>query len=390
MKKRIVILGSTGSIGSNLIELIINNKSKFKVELLSTNKNITKVVNQAKILNVKNIIINDKKKFLDAQIKYKSLRIKFYNNSDLLNEIIKKKIDYSMCSIMGINGLKSTLEIIKYSKNIAVANKESIICGWSLIKKELIKYKTNILPIDSEHYSIWTLLNKPNLLKNIDFNLDKLIITASGGPFWDTSFSKFKKISPNSAKKHPIWKMGSKISIDSATLMNKVFETIEAQRLFNVDFKNIEIRVHKSSYVHAILRFNDGIIKLCAHEPTMKIPIFGSLENGNSKFSKSIINFDKFNTLDFKKIDKKKFKTLKILDNYPKSNSLYDTALVSANDTLVELFLNKKITFDKIFIYLLKILQLKYIKSLKKIKPNSYLDIERVNKIVRVVTYNLV
>ncbi len=390
MKKRIVILGSTGSIGSNLIELIIKHKSKFKVELLSTNKNITKVVNQAKILNVKNIIIKDRRKFLDAQIKYKSLRIKFYNNFDLLNKIIKKKIDYSMCSIMGINGLKSTLEIIKFSKNIAVANKESIICGWSLIKKELIKYKTNILPIDSEHYSIWTLLNKPNLIKNIDFNLDKLIITASGGPFWDTSLSEFKKISPTSAKKHPVWKMGSKISIDSATLMNKVFETIEAQRLFNVDFKDIEIRVHKSSYVHAILKFNDGIIKLCAHEPTMKIPIFGSLENGNSLFSKSIINFAKFNTLDFKKIDKKKFKTLKILDNYPKLNSLYDTALVSANDTLVELFLNNKITFDKIFIYLIKILQLKYIKSLKRIKPNSYLDIERVNKIVRVVTYNLV
>ena len=238
MKKNIAILGSTGSIGKNLLSIVKKNKNFFNVILLTANSDYKTLFNQANKFKVKNLIITDKVCFKILKEKCKKKNINVYNNFDTFNKIFKNKVDYTMNSIVGFAGLKPTLNIIKYTKQIAIANKESIICGWNLIKKKLILYKTQIIPVDSEHFSIWTSLNELDLNnQNLNNTIQDLYITASGGPFKNTPVSDFKKIKVNQAIKHPTWKMGKKISIDSATMMNKIYEFIEAKKIFNLKKK---------------------------------------------------------------------------------------------------------------------------------------------------------
>ena len=282
--KKIAIFGSTGSIGSSLLKIIKDDEKNFKIELLTANKNYKKLIKQAIFFNVKNIIITDYNSFLIATKLLKNTSIKVFKNFDSLNKIFyhDKKIDYSMCAISGFQGLKPTLDIIKFTKTIAIANKESIICGWNLIKKDLKKYKTYFVPVDSEHFSIWSLLD--NNKKN---NFEKIYLTASGGPFRNLSLKKFRNISVKDALKHPNWSMGKKITIDSATMMNKVFEVIEAKKIFNLNYKQLEILIHPKSYLHAIVKFNNGLSKLLVHDTNMKIPIFNSIYLNTDKKIKS-------------------------------------------------------------------------------------------------------
>ena len=390
MKKNIAILGSTGSIGKNLLSIIKKNKNFFNVILLTANSDHKTLFNQAKKFKVKNLIITDKVCFKILKEKCKKKKINVYNNFDTFNKIFKNKVDYTMNSIVGFSGLKPTLNIIKHTKQIAIANKESIICGWNLIKKKLILHKTQIIPVDSEHFSIWTSLNELDLNnQNLNNTIQDLYITASGGPFKNTPVSDFKKIKVNQAIKHPTWKMGKKISIDSATLVNKLFEVIEAQRLFNIDIKKISIKVHHQSYIHSIIKFKSGLIKICAHEPDMSIPIANSLDKNFRYRPKNKIDFKILNNLNFIDVDKKKFPVIKILDNYPNYCSLYDTALVSINDELVNLFLDKKISFEDIFKNLIYIINLRSIKKLKKIVPKNYKEINEINDFVRLKTFKL-
>ena len=379
MKKKIAILGSTGSIGKSLINIIKKDKKKFDIVLLTAEKNYSELLKQAKLFKVKNLIISDKKKYLDL-IKKKSVKnLKIYNNFDQLGSILKKKIDYSMCAISGINGLEPSLKIIKYSKKLALANKESIICGWSLIKKELKKNKTQFLPVDSEHFSIWSLIDKES--KNI---IDKVFITASGGPFLKWPLSKIKNASPKNALKHPNWSMGKKISIDSATMMNKVFEVIETQKIFNLPKEKIEILIHEKSYVHAIVEFKNGLKKLLAHDTNMRIPIFNTLYHNTAKTIKSnSLDIKKFNNLNFRPIDKRKFPSIKILNRISNKDTMFETVLVSANDELVNLFLNKKISFNQIIKNLMKIINLKEFRKFRNKKPRNIKEIYNLNNSVR-------
>ena len=282
--KKIAIFGSTGSIGSSLLKIIKEDKINFKIELLTAHKNYKKLIRQAKLFNVKNIIITDNNSFLLATKILNNTNVKIFKNFDSLNKIfnINKKIDYSMCAISGFQGLKPTIDIIKFTKTIAIANKESIICGWNLIEKNLRKYKTCFIPVDSEHFSIWSLLNNSKIN-----NFEKVYITASGGPFRNLSLKKFKNISVKDALKHPNWVMGKKISIDSATMMNKVFEIIEAKKIFNLNYEQLEILIHPKSYLHAIVKFNNGLSKLLIHDTDMKVPIFNSIYFNTPKKLKS-------------------------------------------------------------------------------------------------------
>ena len=225
MKKKIIILGSTGSIGKTTFNIIKKNPKDFEIILLTTNKNSTLILKQAKLLKVKNIIVSNHNEYLKLRKKLNNSKIKVYNNLDRLKNIIKKKIDYTMCAISGLSGLKSTIDAVKFSKTIAIANKESIICGWHIIERELRKNKTNFIPIDSEHFSIWSLIKDQN-----NKNIKKIYLTASGGPFLYKKNSLLANVKPKYALKHPNWKMGKKITIDSATLMNKLFEVIEAKK----------------------------------------------------------------------------------------------------------------------------------------------------------------
>jgi 1-deoxy-D-xylulose-5-phosphate reductoisomerase len=391
MKKKIAILGSTGSIGKILLNIVKKNNKIFEIILLTANKDHKTLYSQAKKYGVKNLIITNDVSYKILKKKCKKTNINVYNNYYIFNKIFKKKVDYTMNSIVGFAGLKPTLEIIKFTKQIAIANKESIICGWNLIKKKSILNKTKIIPIDSEHFSIWSSLNEFNIINRINLNksIQNLFITASGGPFRNTSSKSFKNIKIDQAIKHPTWKMGKKISIDSATLVNKLFEVIEAQRLFDIDINKISIKIHPKSYIHSIIKFRNGLIKICAHEPNMSIPIASSLDKNLNYKNKSETNFKILNNLNFTNVDKKKFPTIKILEKYPNYCTLFDTALVSINDELVSLFLNKKISFEDIFKNLLYMLNLKSIKKLKKIVPKNYKEISEINDFVRLKTLKL-
>ena len=187
-----------------------------------------------------------------------------------------------MSSIVGIEGLYPTFKIIPFTQKIAIANKESIICAWNLITRELKKNKTEFIPVDSEHFSIWYALKNQSVS-----NLDKLYLTASGGPLLNVSFKKYSSLKISEITNHPNWSMGEKISVDSATLINKVFEIIEAKKIFNLKYEQLKIIIHPKSYVHAILKLKDGMIKLLAHETTMEIPIYNTLQNANTKIIKT-------------------------------------------------------------------------------------------------------
>ena len=377
MKKKIVILGSTGSIGKTFLN-ILKKDNNIDILLLVVNKNIRELLRQLNTFRVKNIIINDKKNYIKIKKILKNKKINIYNNYDSINKIFKnKKIDYVLNAISGLDGLRPTLDIIPFTKKIAIANKESIICGWSLIKKRLIKYNTKFIPIDSEHFSIWSLIQNTK-----NFNIEKIFITASGGPFNNFPLYKFNKISVSQALKHPNWKMGKKISVDSATLMNKVFEVIEAKKIFNYKYSQIKILIHPDSYVHAIVKFNNGLIKILIHETNMKIPIFNSFY---SDFEKKIrtknLDLNLLNKLNFKNVDTIKFPIVKILRDMPNSDTLFETVIVSANDKLVELFLKKKITFKEISIFLLKIIKMPEFKKFKKI------NVKNIDQIVKLSDY---
>ena len=382
MKKKIAILGSTGSIGKTTINILRKDKKNFDVVLLTTNNNYKEILKQIKEFKVKNVIINNHKKYLKVKAKLKKKKINIFNDFQLFKNKFRGKIDFSMSAISGLEGLKPTLELITISRTIAIANKESIICAWNLIQKKLKKYKTNFIPVDSEHFSIWSLLNNTNHNR-----LEKIIITASGGPFLNLPLYKFKKINPKIAVRHPNWKMGSKISIDSATLMNKVFEVIEAQRIFNINFKKFKVLIHPKSYVHAIVKFNNGLTKILVHDTDMKIPIFNSIYNKkNVSIKSSKLNLKILNNLNFSEINKKKFPSIKILKKIPEKISLYETVLVSANDELVNLFLNNKISFKKITVFLNKILEMKIFLKYKKKIPKNCNEIIKLNNYVRLKT----
>jgi len=372
MKKKIVILGSTGSIGKTLINILKKENTKIELSLISANKNITELLKQVNFFNVKNIIVTDYKKFLQVKKILKKKDINIYNDFISVDKILKKKnIDYVMSAISGLNGLDPTLRIIKYTKNIAIANKESIICGWPLIKKALFKNKTKFIPIDSEHFSIYSLIGG---LKNK--NIEKIYITASGGPFLNLPLEKFKSIKLKAALNHPNWKMGHKISIDSATMMNKVFEVIEAKKIFDINYNDLNILVHKDSYVHAIVKFKNGLTKMLIHDTNMKIPIFNSLhEKSNKKILSKDLDFSIINSLNFKKIDFNRFPAVKIIKQLPQENTLFETILVTANDELVKMFLKGKIKFTDISKTLLRILKIKEFIKYKGIIPKNINDI---------------
>ncbi len=378
MKKKVVIIGSTGSIGTKTYQIFKKDKKNFQVVLLSTQSNVKKIMQQAKELGVKNIIISNINKFNYAKKKFKNRNIRIFNKFEEIKVIIKSvKIYYSMVAVSGLDGLKPTIILSKYSKNLAIVNKESLICAWNIIKRNLDKHKANFIPIDSEHYSIFTLLKNHS-----NSNVEKIYITASGGPFLNYPRNKFSLINLKKALNHPNWKMGKKITIDSSTLMNKVFEVIEAKNIFNVPYNKISILTHPKSYVHAIIKFNNGTTKILVHDPDMKIPIFNSIYDEQKKILSKELNLKILNNLSLKKVNQNKFPLVKILDTLPSSNSLFETILVTVNDYFVHKFLKNKIEFKKLDKIILKILNLDEFIKYKKIKPKTIEDVYKLRDYV--------
>ena len=341
MKKNISILGSTGSIGLSTLKIISKKKKLFNINVLAANKNYKLIYHQLKKYRPKVFLITDLKVFQKINKIHKNKKTKLINNIDSNKRFIQNS-DITISAIPGIAGLKPTIELVKKSKKVLIANKESIICGWSLIKKTAFKHKSKIIPVDSEHFSIMKLLEKQNIK-----DVKKIYITASGGPFLNHKISKLKKVKPQDAIKHPKWKMGKKISIDSASLMNKLLEVIEANKLFNLDIKKFDIVIHPQSLVHAIVEFKNGLYKFIYHETSMLVPLANAIFDSSvtiedfikpKSHSKKSIFFQK---LDFLKVDKKRFP---IVNLKPRLAELKSTPIIinAVNEILVDQFIQKK------------------------------------------------
>ena len=385
MKKKIAILGSTGSIGKSTIEVIKKNKKNFDVILLTANKNYKKLVQQAKEVNAKNVLIKNKTFYEKVKKGLRNRSTKVYSGDFSIKKITKKKIDCTMAAIVGIAGLQPTLDAIKNSRSVAIANKESIICAWNILFREIKKNKTKIFPVDSEHFSIM------ELTQNVDDDeVEEIIITASGGPFLNYSKNKLKNVSPAQALLHPNWKMGKKISIDSANLMNKVFEVIEACKLFKFDKKKYKIVIHPQSYVHSIIRFRSGLIKMVLYNSDMKIPISNIL-NGKKSNIKNVKNIDieKLNKLSFQKVNFNSFPSVKLIEKSSKYGLLTPTIINASNEVLVDLFLSKKIGFLDIVNTINKIFKDKDFRKYARRVPTTIKDIKIADNWARLKTKSI-
>ena len=377
MKKNISILGSTGSVGLSTLQIIDKKKFFFKVTLLAANNNYRLICDQIKKYKPEYFIISNFKVYLKVKKKFKDKQVKIFNNFEKINF---KKLDLSIAAIPGIAGLEPTLLFIKKSKKILIANKESIICGWNLMKKLASKNNTTIIPVDSEHYSIFKLIE--NLNQN---EIEKIYLTASGGPFLNYKKKELRKISPKEALKHPKWKMGQKITIDSSTLMNKILELIEAQKLFNLPNNKLDIIIHPNSLVHAIVKKKNGLTTFIYHDTSMIIPLANAIFDGKlniREFYKIDSKNDQLENLVFKKVDKKIFPVIFLknrVNEYPSTSIIIN----AANEILVELFLNKKIPFLSISKTIMKILNDRNYKKYAIRKPKNIHEITNIDKWAR-------
>ena len=341
MKTNISILGSTGSIGLTTLKIVDKKKSLFNIDLLSANKNYNLICKQIKKYKPKIFIIKDTNTLNKIKKKFKRKKIFFQNNFKNLN--LKKKSNITISSIPGIAGLSPTISMIKFSKKILIANKESIICGWKFINSIAKKNKVKIIPIDSEHYSIYKLLENHSLDE-----IDKIFITASGGPLLNYDYRKLKKIRPRQVLKHPKWKMGKKISTDSSNLMNKILELIEAQKIFKLPENKIDILIHPNSLVHAIIQFKNGLSKLLFHDTNMIIPISNAIFENKINIKELYIPKTDFKNkeinLVFKKVNSKTFPIIKLkteINKYPSTGIIIN----AVNEVMVDKFLKKKVSF---------------------------------------------
>ena len=375
MKIKISILGSTGSVGVSTLKIIDRKKNDFNINLLSANKNFNLICNQIKKYKPNFFLIFNREVFEKVKKKFKKRKVKIINKFDK-NSVIKKS-DITVSAIPGISGLEPTINMINRTKKILIANKEAIICGWKLIKHQAKKNNTKIIPVDSEHYSIMKLLENHKLNE-----IKKIYITASGGPFLNFKQKQLKKITPSDALNHPKWKMGKKITIDSATLMNKILELVEAQKLFSIPESKIDILIHPNSLVHAIIHLNNGLFKFIYHETSMVIPLANAIFDGK-------INIDNFyqrkknkkkktiENLTFQKVNEKIFPIIKLKQRV---NELPSTPIIvnAANEILVSEFLKKKLPFLNIYKHIFSIMK---DRNYKKYAIKNPLKIDQILKI---------
>lgn len=343
MKKKIAIFGSTGSIGKSTIAVIKNDLEKFEVATLTAQSDAKTLAAQANELKPKYVVIEDEKKLteLKSLIKYDSVKILATKNE--LEEVAKIKCDLFIAAIVGFAGLKPVLNAIEAGSNIALANKESLVCAGELLMNEAQKNNVKILPVDSEHNAIFQIFERQNLEQ-----IENIILTASGGPFFNSD-KDFSKITVDEALKHPNWKMGAKISIDSATMMNKGLEMIEAFHIFPVKKNQIEVLVHPQSIIHGMVNYKDGSSLAMLSLPDMQVPISYCLAYPQRMtIEHKKLDLTKIARLDFFAPDEKKFPALKLCREAMQADGNAPIILNAANEVAVEKFLKKEINFNQI------------------------------------------
>ena len=346
--KKIGIIGSTGSIGRSTIEVLKNlKKNNFNVEVvfLSANTNITLLAEQVKELAPKSVYIENPGKADEFRNNYNFENLKIITGFNNLLDLVRRD-DYDMllAAVVGFYGLAPIEEAIKSRKTIAVANKEPLVVAGKIINSLLKEFNSILLPIDSEHSAILQCLTGEE-----KSNVDKIILTASGGPFRNKSIKEIENSSLQDALNHPNWDMGDKITIDSATMMNKGLEVIEAKWLFDMDIDKIDVIIHPQSIIHSMVEFSDGSIKAQLGIPDMKIPIQYAItypERVGSGFSR--VDFTKYSNLTFEKPDLIKFECLQLAFDSIKGGGTYPVVLNASNEIAVELYLKGKIKFLQI------------------------------------------
>ena len=343
--KKVGVLGSTGSIGLNTLK-VLENLSDFKVKYLTANRNVDLLIEQALKFRPEIVCIGDKKL-------YKKLKDNLNNEFEILcgrNDLIDisgiNTIDICVNAIVGGPGMEPTIQALKSGVDVALSNKESMVMAGDIINNICKKTGAKIFPVDSEHSAIWQCL----IGEKIE-NINRLILTGSGGPFRNKSLSDFNSISVDQALNHPTWKMGKKISIDSATMMNKGFEVIEAFWLFKIDYDKIDIVIHPQSIIHSMVEFIDGSIKSQMGVPTMKIPIQFALTYPDrlNSVMKNINDFSKIPNLTFEIPDLKKYPSIALAYEALKKGGTSCASLNLSNDLTVDLFLKNKISFNEIY-----------------------------------------
>ncbi len=341
-KKNIAILGSTGSIGTQALEIIKDYPDLFQAEILVANKNVELLIKQAIHFEPNIVVIVDETKYKVLSEALKSYPIKVFCGSDSLQQVVQFDcVDIVLTAMVGASGLLPTLRAIEANKIIALANKETLVIGGHIISKKLKESRASIIPVDSEHSAIFQCL----LGEKFD-NIDKLILTASGGPFLGKSLDYLRNVKPQQALKHPNWDMGNKVTIDSASLMNKGLEVIEAYWLFGIPHSKIEVIIHPQSVIHSMVEFIDGSIKAQMGAPNMRIPIQFAFDYPNRSLSqKNRFSFCENPQLNFEKPDITTFRNLKIAFDCLKKGGNAPCVMNAANEVAVDLFLKEKIGF---------------------------------------------
>lgn len=379
--KKILILGSSGSIGVNTLNVIRNFPDKFSVVGLTVNSRIDLLEQQINEFKPEFVVVTDESKAKELQSNIGNLCHVLSGYDELLNAASQSDYDVLLGSIVGFAGLAPTLEAIKRGKRIALANKETLVVAGELVTKLILENSAEILPVDSEHSAIYQCLVGENLNE-----VEKLILTASGGPFLSKEKSFFENATVDEALNHPNWKMGNKISIDSATMMNKGLEVIEAHWLFGLPVDKINVVIHPQSIIHSMVQFVDGSIKAQLGLPDMKLPIQYALsfpERLPNNFKRTDLSV--INNLTFFEPDFNKFECLKLAFNALKSGGTAPCILNAANEIAVDKFINRQIKFSQISELISK--------ALNKIENHADPDIETIfecDKMTRKFVSNLI
>ena len=344
-RRHIAILGSTGSIGSQALDVIRENPDYFQVEVLAANNNTELLVQQAIEHKPNAGVIGNEKKYDEVNNALASRNIKVYAGSRAIDSIVEMEtIDVVLAAIVGFAGLSSTISAIKAGKQIALANKETLVVAGEIITNLARDHAVNIYPVDSEHSAIFQCM-----VGEFHNKIERILLTASGGPFRAKTIDELQNVSKSEALKHPNWNMGSKITIDSATLMNKGLEVIEAKWLFNLTSKQIDVVVHPQSIVHSMVEFEDGSIKAQLGLPDMRIPIQFALSYPNRlKSAFPRFSFADYPVLDFEKPDMETFRNLALAYSALDKCGNMPCILNAANEIAVEAFLKDKIKFLQI------------------------------------------
>jgi len=343
--KKIAILGSTGSIGTQALEVIEKNPKHFRAEILTAGNNAELLINQAIKFLPDTVVIANESKYKEVSNALSAYPIKVFAGSKSIEQIAESSsIDLVLTAMVGFSGLLPTINAIKAKKDIALANKETLVVAGELISKLLKEHQVNIFPVDSEHSAIFQ-----SLTGEFHNKIEKIYLTASGGPFRKFTTEELIKVTKAQALKHPNWDMGAKITIDSATMMNKGFEAIEAKWLFDLKPEQIDIIVHPQSIIHSIVQFTDGSMKAQMGLPDMKLPIQYAFTYPNRiKTEFPRFSFFDYPELTFEKPNTEKFKTIEIAYEAMHKGGNIPCAVNAANEIVVDAFLKDKIKFTEI------------------------------------------